>query len=65
MTLLTLFPIASFSRVILREAVPGERRGNMRVMTESDVAMDEAEFDHLLWGHLVQSQTATITIMSK
>jgi hypothetical protein len=37
----------------------------MRVMTESDVAMDEADFIHLLYGHLVQSQTATITILSK
>jgi hypothetical protein len=34
-------------------------------MIEFEVTMDEAEFDHLLWGHLVQSQTATITIMSK
>jgi hypothetical protein len=48
MTLLTLFPIASFSRVILREVVPSERRENMRVMTESNVAMDEADFNHLV-----------------
>ena len=48
MTLLTLFEIASFSRVILREVVLGWEVSNGRFMIEFEVAMDKAEFNHLL-----------------